>query len=86
MGGGGIFESMLTFSLQLFCMHDLICSHTKKSSARFVTRVTGLGKFSHIRRLFSLGSFFENYRLWATFFHGLGYAIILAKIGFLHFG
>jgi hypothetical protein len=48
-------------------------------------RVTGLGEFSRIGRLFDIGSFFENYRsiphFGYTFFYGKSYELILTKNG-----
>jgi hypothetical protein len=48
-------------------------------------RVTGLGEFSPIGRLFTLGCFFENYKIslnyWVTFFHGETCALTLTTNG-----
>jgi hypothetical protein len=48
------------------------------------TRVTRLGEFSPLGRLFTLRNFVENYlsvtKCWATLFHGEGRALLLTKL------
>jgi hypothetical protein len=50
-----------------------------------MSRVTRVGEFSPMRRLFTLGSFFENYRWspnnWDTLFHSKSYVFTLQKMG-----
>jgi hypothetical protein len=55
----------------------LPAENKQQSDTLFPTRVTRLGEFSPIWRLFSLGSFLENYissaNSWGTFFYETSY-------------
>jgi hypothetical protein len=69
----------------------MMAAWAKKSITVHTFRVSGLGELSSIGRLFTSGSFLENYsrspHIWATLFLGTSYAIILTKNSFgPHFG
>jgi hypothetical protein len=72
-------------SLQDIELHRRLLQVTRNSGANPTTRVTRLGEFSPIGRLFSLGSSSKNCRssqiFWATIFCGKNYLLALTTTG-----